>query len=146
MPYILLLNGPNLNLLGTREPDKYGSETLADVEMQCRELVASKGFELQALQSNHEGALVDAIHQAHYDFIDGKCSGIVFNPGAYTHTSIALHDAIKGTQVPVVEVHISNVHARESFRHHSYISPVASGTIIGLGTKGYKLGLLSLLE
>lgn len=144
--YILLLNGPNLNLLGTREPDKYGSETLSDVELSCQVYLKSHGVNLVAKQSNHEGVLIDDIHQAHADFLAGSCLGIVFNPGAYTHTSIALHDAIRGTQVPVVEVHISNVHAREEFRHHSYISPVAQGTIIGMGTLGYNLGLQFLLN
>lgn len=146
MQKILLLNGPNLNLLGTREPEKYGADTLTDVENMCREYAATHGVELEALQSNHEGALVDAIHQAHFAFEKGECLGIVFNPGAYTHTSVALHDAIAGTKVPVIEVHITNVHAREAFRHHSYVSPVANGTLIGFGVKGYKMALRVLLD
>jgi 3-dehydroquinate dehydratase-2 len=146
MPKLLLLNGPNLNLLGSREPDKYGHETLADVEINCKNLASEFGFEVECLQSNIEGELINAIHRAGAEYKAGELTGIVFNPGAYTHTSIALHDAIAGVGVPVVEVHITNVHARESFRHHSYISPVAAGTIIGMGTKGYQLAIKYLLE
>ncbi|UJF17852.1 type II 3-dehydroquinate dehydratase [Vibrio sp. SS-MA-C1-2] len=145
MSKLLILNGPNLNLLGTREPTQYGFETLADVEEKCRVLAAKYDVGTEAFQNNIEGELINAIHRAGEEFKRGECKGIVFNPGAYTHTSIALHDAIKGVDVPVVEVHISNVHARESFRHHSYISPVAAGTIIGMGTRGYELAIEFLL-
>ena len=135
-----ILNGPNLNLLGTREPGIYGSLTLADIEANCREKAAALGFSaVEFRQSNHEGVLVDWIQEA-----GRRGAGVVMNPGAYTHTSIALHDAIKGTGVPVVEVHISNVHARESFRHRSFVSPVAAGVIVGLGPLGYTLALEAL--
>ena len=133
---ILLLNGPNLNLLGTREPEIYGRETLADVEALARSTAQSLGFELTAVQSNHEGILLDAIHEART-----TAAGIVINPGAFTHTSIALADAISGVELPAIEVHISNVHKREAFRHHSYISPVASSIIIGAGVNGYRLAV-----
>lgn len=146
MPKLLLLNGPNLNLLGSREPEKYGHDTLTDVEERCKKLASKFGYEVECLQSNIEGELINAIHRAGAEYKDGQLAGVIFNPGAYTHTSIALHDAIAGVVVPVVEVHITNVHARESFRHHSYISPVAAGTIIGMGTKGYQLAIKYLLE
>lgn len=146
MPKLLLLNGPNLNLLGSREPEKYGRDTLTDVEERCKNLASKFGYEVECLQSNIEGELINAIHRAGAEYKDGQLAGVIFNPGAYTHTSIALHDAIAGVGVPVVEVHITNVHARESFRHHSYISPVAAGTIIGMGTKGYQLAIKYLLE
>lgn len=133
---ILLLNGPNLNLLGTREPEIYGRETLADIEALARSTAQSLGFELTAVQSNHEGVLLDAIHEART-----TAAGIVINPGAFTHTSIALADAISGVELPAIEVHISNVHKREAFRHHSYISPVASSIIIGAGVNGYRLAV-----
>lgn len=145
MSKIIVLNGPNLNLLGTREPEQYGYETLADVEELCRQVASQRGYDVQCLQSNHEGVLIDAIHDAGQQVKAGQALGVVFNPGAYTHTSIALHDAIKGADVPVIEVHISNVHAREAFRHHSYISPVAQGTIVGMGVKGYELAILGLI-
>lgn len=145
MSKIIVLNGPNLNLLGTREPEQYGYETLADVEELCRQVASQRGYDVQCLQSNHEGGLIDAIHDAGQQVKAGQALGVVFNPGAYTHTSIALHDAIKGADVPVIEVHISNVHAREAFRHHSYISPVAQGTIVGMGVKGYELAILGLI-
>lgn len=135
-----ILNGPNLNLLGTREPGIYGSLTLADIEVNCREKAAALGFStVEFRQTNHEGVLVDWIQEA-----GRRGAGVVMNPGAYTHTSIALHDAIKGTGVPVIEVHISNVHARESFRHRSFVSPVAAGVIVGLGPLGYTLALEAL--
>jgi len=137
MPSLLVLNGPNLNLLGTREPAVYGAATLADVETLCRGAATRLGHDLDFRQTNHEGALVDAIHEAGRAFHAGTSIGVVLNAGAYTHTSIALHDAIKGAQVPVIEVHISNVHAREAFRHHSWISPVAAGIVVGLGVDGY---------
>ncbi|MBR9869247.1 MAG: type II 3-dehydroquinate dehydratase [Oceanospirillales bacterium] len=145
MPALMILNGPNLNLLGTREPEQYGYETLADVEVMCREAANTHGYEIDFRQSNHEGVLVDAIHEARELMLQGELAGIVFNPGAYTHTSVALHDAIKGTEVPVIEVHISNVHAREAFRHHSYISPAATGIVIGMGVYGYVLGIHGLV-
>ena len=147
MPAILLLNGPNLNLLGTREPATYGAATLADVEASCRATAERLGHTLEALQSNHEGALIDAIHAAGRRFKAGELLGVVMNPGAYTHTSIALHDAIAGVApLPVMEVHISNVHARESFRHHSYVSPVAAGIVVGFGVAGYELAIEGLVR
>lgn len=129
---ILILNGPNLNLLGLREPDIYGHDTLSDVEAACRSHAARLGLEIDCRQSNHEGQLIDWVHEARTAF-----SGIVINPGAYSHTSIALLDALKAVQKPVVEVHLSNIHQRESFRHHSYVSQVAKGVICGLGVQGY---------
>jgi 3-dehydroquinate dehydratase-2 len=143
---VLVLNGPNLNLLGTREPAVYGATTLADVEVLCREAGAARGAEVQCRQSNHEGQLIDWIHEAGVAHREGRLAGIVFNAGAYTHTSVALHDAIKGSGVPVIEVHISNVHARESFRHHSYLSPVAAGIVVGFGVDGYVLAIDGLLR
>lgn len=142
MPAILLLNGPNLNLLGTREPGVYGATTLADVETLCRTTAQGLGFTLEAFQSNHEGALIDRIHEAGQRFKVGELAGVVFNPGAYTHTSVALFDAISGVKpLPLIEVHISNVHAREAFRHHSYISPAAAGIVVGFGVDGYRLAI-----
>jgi 3-dehydroquinate dehydratase-2 len=144
MSKILVLNGPNLNLLGTREPAVYGAATLADVETLCRDAGERLGHDVECRQSNHEGVLIDAIHEAGRAHLAGTLIGVVFNAGAYTHTSIALHDAIKGTGVPVIEVHISNVHAREAFRHHSWLSPVAAGVIVGLGIEGYALAIEAL--
>lgn len=138
---IVLLNGPNLNLLGTREPQIYGHDTLADVEQLARDTAAAHGFQLRTLQSNHEGVLIDAIHEAR-----GTAAGIVMNPGAFTHTSVAIADAISGVELPLIEVHISNVHQREAFRHHSYVSPVASSIIIGAGVYGYKLAVEQLVH
>ncbi|AEF53455.1 type II 3-dehydroquinate dehydratase [Marinomonas posidonica] len=146
MASIMVLNGPNLNLLGTREPAQYGHETLADVEKLCADAAAALGHQVVCHQSNHEGVLIDLIHEAGQRVKSGDMLGVVFNPGAYTHTSIALHDAIKGADVPVIEVHISNVHARESFRHHSYISPVAAGMVVGMGVQGYVLGIQGLVS
>ena len=146
MSTIMVLNGPNLNLLGTREPATYGYETLADVEVMCRDAAAKLGYEVECHQSNHEGVLVDLIHEAGRRIKAGEVLGVVFNPGAYTHTSIALHDAIKGADVPLIEVHISNVHAREAFRHHSYISPAAAGIVVGMGVQGYVLGIQGLVH
>ena len=144
MKTALVLNGPNLNLLGTREPGVYGAQTLADVESLCRESCTAHGFALDFRQSNHEGVLVDWLHEAGRAHAAGTLAGVVFNAGAYTHTSIALHDAIKGTGVPVIELHISNVHAREPFRHHSYLSPAARGVIFGFGVAGYALAIRAL--
>ena len=143
---ILVLNGPNLNLLGTREPEVYGHATLADVEALCAAAAAERGAEVECRQSNHEGVLIDWVQAAGLAHRNGQLAGIVFNPGAYTHTSVALHDAIKGSGVPVIETHISNVHAREAFRHHSYISPAAAGIVVGFGIDGYVLAIDGLLR
>jgi 3-dehydroquinate dehydratase-2 len=134
MTSILILNGPNLNLLGTRQPEVYGSTTLADVEAMCR--AHGTGFELSFEQSNHEGVLIDHIHAA-----KGVHAGIILNAGAYTHTSIAMMDAIASVGLPLVEVHLSNIHARETFRHKSFIAPVALGQICGFGAQGYLLAM-----
>jgi 3-dehydroquinate dehydratase II len=133
---VLLLHGPNLDLLGRREPEVYGTTTLADVDARAREVGAELGLEVDARQSNHEGVLIDAVHEAMTDF-----AAVVINPGGYTHTSVALRDALAALSVPVVEVHISNVHAREPFRDHSYVSPVATAVIAGAGVLGYELAL-----
>lgn len=133
---ILVLNGPNLNMLGTREPEKYGTATLADVERLAVEAGAAHGLAVECFQSNHEGALVDAIHAAR-----GKAIGIVLNAGAYTHTSVAIRDAISAVQIPTVEVHITNVHARESFRHTSYLSDISKAVIAGAGVLGYRFAV-----
>ena len=145
-PKILVLNGPNLNLLGTREPAVYGHTTLADVEALCRAAAAERGAEADCRQTNHEGVLIDWIHAAGVQHRAGELAGVVFNAGAYTHTSLALHDAIKGSGVPVIEVHISNVHAREAVRHHSFISPAAAGIVVGFGIDGYVLAIDGLLR
>lgn len=129
---LLLVNGPNLNMLGTREPSLYGSDTLADVEASVAKVAAGLGFEVRAVQSNHEGVLIDAIHAARSD-----CAGIVINPGALTHTSVALRDALLASELPVAEVHLSNVHKREPFRHHSYVSDIAEVVVVGAGIHGY---------
>ncbi|MEZ7819063.1 MAG: 3-dehydroquinate dehydratase-2 [Candidatus Azotimanducaceae bacterium] len=134
---ILLLNGPNLNLLGTREPDVYGNETLADIEARLVSLAAEQGQLMTCLQSNAEHELVDAVHQAKTDGV----AFIIINPGALTHTSIALRDAFLGVAIPFVEVHLSNVHAREAFRHTSYLSDIAVGVIAGMGAQGYEFAL-----
>jgi 3-dehydroquinate dehydratase-2 len=141
MPTVFVLNGPNLNLLGTREPGVYGAQTLGDVEALCRDAAAAHGWSVDFRQSNHEGALVDWIHEAARGHAAGEVTGVVLNAGAYTHTSVALHDAMKGVAVPVVEVHISNVHAREPFRQHSYLSPAAAGIVVGFGANGYVLAI-----
>ncbi len=133
---MLLVNGPNLNLLGVREPEVYGRDTLDDVVALAARTAAESGFELRAIQSNHEGVLIDAIHEARTD-----CEAILINPGAFTHTSIALRDALSGVSLPVAEVHLSNVHAREEFRHHSYISPIAEFVIAGAGAQGYEFAV-----
>lgn len=146
MASILVINGPNLNLLGTREPAVYGHETLADVERLCKEEGAKLGVDVECRQSNHEGVLVDWLQEAGREVVAGRCLGVVMNPGAYTHTSVALHDAIKGAQVRLIELHISNVHAREPFRHHSYVSPAARGIIVGMGVDGYALAIQALVR
>ena len=137
---ILLINGPNLNLLGTREPELYGTATLADVEQITTNAAADAGFEVRSLQSNHEGVLIDAIHAARED-----CAGIVINPGGLTHTSVALRDALTGVALPFAEVHISDVNAREEFRHFSYLHDVAAVRIIGEGTDGYASAVRQLI-
>jgi len=144
MKTVLILNGPNLNLLGTREPQVYGSQTLADVQALCERSCAANGFALDFRQSNHEGELVDALHEAGRLHAKGKLAGVILNAGAYTHTSVALHDAIKGTGVTLIELHISNVFAREEFRHHSYISSVAKAVMCGFGVNGYALAVAGL--
>ena len=141
MANILLLNGPNLNLLGTREPGVYGHTTLAEIEQKLATSAQQLGHSLTALQSNAEAELVDRIQQA-----AGNTDFIIFNPGAFTHTSVALRDALLAVDIPFIELHISNVHAREEFRQHSYFSDIAVGTIIGLGSHGYELALLSAHE
>ena len=146
MKKILVLNGPNLNLLGQREPAQYGYDTLADVERMCREEGEKLGVEIDCRQSNHEGQLIDWIHAAGREQKQGDLLGIVMNPGAYTHTSIALHDAIKGAEATLIELHISNVHAREEFRHHSYVSPAARGIMVGFGVKGYLFAIDALVR
>lgn len=138
---ILVLHGPNLNLLGTREPDVYGSMSLEDINQKLVELGKELGTEIECFQSNHEGALIDALHEART-----AANGVIINPGAYTHTSIALRDAISAIQIPVIEVHLSNVYAREEFRHVSMISAVCKGKVVGLGWRSYTLGLRALHE
>lgn len=138
---LLLVNGPNLNLLGTREPEIYGTDTLADVERLVKDAAAARGFDVRAVQSNHEGVLIDAIHAARED-----CSGIVINPGGLTHTSVVLRDALSGVALPVAEVHISDVTKREPFRHHSYIADVAVVHVIGEGVPGYATAVGLLIE
>jgi 3-dehydroquinate dehydratase II len=139
-----VFNGPNLNLLGMREPLIYGKATLVDVEHSCREVADELGWSLEFRQTNREGELVDWIHEAGEAQSAGEAVGVVLNAAAYTHTSIALHDAIAGSGARVIEVHISNVHRREPFRHLSYVSPVAAGIIVGLGVAGYPLALRAL--
>ncbi len=138
---LLVLHGPNLNLLGQREPNIYGVVTLENINHLLKEEGKKQGVEVSCFQSNHEGALVDAIHQAM-----GKYQGIIINAGAYTHTSVALRDALAGVDLPTVEVHLSNIYRREEFRHHSYIAPMAIGQISGFGAQSYLLGLLALID
>ena len=133
---ILILNGPNLNLLGKREPEIYGEDTFDDFMLHLRGKFVDSDVALEYFQSNHEGEILDKLHEVGYDY-----DGIILNAGAYTHTSVAIADAISGIKTPVVEVHISNVHRREAFRHHSYVSPVAEGVIIGFGLRGYELAV-----
>lgn len=141
-PRILVVHGPNLNLLGTREPEHYGRTTLADINRTLATLADAAGVALEAFQSNHEGALIERIHAAR----EQQVRAIIINPAAYTHTSVALRDALAGVAIPFVEVHLSNVHAREPFRHHSYFSDLAIGVICGLGHEGYRLALEYLLN
>ncbi len=136
-PEILLINGPNLNLLGSREPEVYGKTTLADIEAAAQQQALTQGKQLSCFQSNHEGQLLDRIHSAKQENI----RFIVINPGAFTHTSIALRDALAGVAIPFIEIHISNIYQRESFRHHSYLSDIAKGVICGLGVDGYRLAI-----
>ncbi|WP_448262994.1 type II 3-dehydroquinate dehydratase [Microbacterium aurum] len=138
---LLLVNGPNLNLLGIREPDVYGHETLADVERLVTDAAAAHGFDVTAVQSNHEGVLIDAIHEART-----TCAGIVINPGGLTHTSVVLRDALAGVALPVAEVHISDVYAREEFRHHSYVRDVAAVHVVGEGVAGYARAVSLLID
>jgi 3-dehydroquinate dehydratase II len=137
---IFVLNGPNLNLLGSREPEKYGHATLADVEALCREAAARFNLAVDCRQSNREGELIDFIHEARA----ASAAGIIINAGGYSHTSIAIHDALIGVNLPVVEVHITNIHARESFRHHSFIAKAAFASLAGFGTDSYRLAILGL--
>lgn len=134
---IYVLNGPNLNLLGTREPETYGHATLADVEKLCADTAAQFGLSVDCRQSNHEGELIDAVHAAR----DNKAVGIVINAGGYSHTSIALHDALLAVKIPAVEVHVSNIHAREDFRHHSFTARAAFASLCGFGIDGYRLAI-----
>ena len=138
---LLLVNGPNLNLLGTREPAVYGSDTLEDAEELAMRAARARGFDVRAVQSNHEGVLIDAIHAARHD-----CAGIVINPGGLTHTSVVLRDALAGVALPVAEVHVSDVKARESFRHHSYVEDIAVVHVIGLGVAGYGVAIERLID
>ena len=142
MAKILLLNGPNLNLLGTRESQVYGHDTLADVEAQAGALAAARGVAIDCFQSNHEGALIDRIHAARTD----GTGTIVINPGGLTHTSVVLRDALAGVAIPFIEVHVSNVHKREAFRHHSYLSEIAAGVIVGFGVAGYTMALNAAID
>ena len=138
---VLVLNGPNLNLLGTREPDIYGAATLQDIETLCATTGDSVGLSVDFRQSNHEGVLIDWIHEAR-----GTADAILINPGALSHTSLAIHDALKGVGLPVAEVHISNIHQREAVRHHSFVSAVAFGVICGFGVTGYRLARIALAD
>ncbi len=141
MRSILILNGPNLNLLGTRQPEVYGTTTLSDIEEMCRTYAQAISVNVAFDQSNHEGDLVDALHAAR----ETK-DGVILNAGAYTHTSVALHDAIASIELPVIELHLSNIHAREAFRHRSFLSPVAIGLICGFGARGYTLAMDALVS
>ena len=139
---LTILNGPNLNMLGQREPEIYGATTLADIEQRCAAMAQQRGVTLVFKQTNHEGELVEWVQQAGRD----AAAGLIINAGAYTHTSVALHDALKTVRVPIIEVHLSNIYQREPFRHHSYVSPVAKGVICGLGAQGYLLAMDALLS
>ena len=144
MPSVTVVNGPNLNMLGTRKPEVYGSTTLADVEAMCREEAGKLGLDVEFHQSNYEGRIVEWFHELGPQVRSGASIGAVYNPGAHTHYSYAIRDAIEGASVPVIETHISNVHAREEFRHHSVISPLAAGIVVGFGVYGYVLALQGL--
>ena len=144
MTSITILNGPNLNLLGTRKPEVYGRTTLVDVEAMCREEAEKLGLDVDFHQSNHEGRIIDWFHAMAADVQSGASIGAVYNPGAHTHYSYAIRDAIEAASVPVIETHISNVHAREEFRHHSVISPIAAGIVVGFGVHGYVLAMRGL--
>ena len=135
-PTVLILNGPNLNMLGTREPATYGHETLADLSNLCASTAQELGLNIEFRQTNHEAELIEWIHRAR-----NRCAGIVINPAAWTHTSVAIRDALVASELPVIEVHLSNVHKREAFRHHSFVSGIALGVICGLGSNGYRLAL-----
>lgn len=141
MKRLLLLNGPNLNMLGNRENDIYGNFSLVDIEKSIELLAKRYGYELECFQSNHEGELIDKLQD-----INGRFTGVIFNPAAYTHTSVALRDTIKAIETPVIEVHISNVHRREEFRRTSLLAPVCYGQIVGLGIAGYRLAAMAFLE
>lgn len=142
MPTILVLNGPNLNLLGSREPEHYGTTTLADINQQLMERAKDLNCSIETFQTNHEGELVDRIHKASVDNVDF----IIINPAAFTHSSVAVRDAISGVHIPFIELHLSNVHAREEFRQHSYFSDLAVGVISGLGSQGYDLALQAAVQ
>lgn len=142
MATILVLHGPNLNMLGSREPEIYGAETLSDINDRLQSLATDRGHHLQSLQSNAEYELIDRIHDAKHEGVDF----IIINPAAFTHTSVALRDALLSVEIPFIEVHLSNVHARETFRHHSYFSDVAVGVICGLGSQGYELALQAAIK
>ena len=141
MTHITILNGPNLNLLGTREPDIYGRETLADIEARLRRLAGERGVTLHFAQTNSEGELVTLVQEARE-----ASDGLILNAGAYTHTSVALYDALRAVQIPVIEVHLSNPAARESFRHVNFVAPAVTGTIAGLGADGYELAFIALMQ
>ncbi len=138
---IWVINGPNLNLLGEREPEIYGHDGLAGLKARCEKAAAAHGVSLRFEQSNHEGEIIDWLHAARI-----SARGIILNAGGYTHTSVAIHDALKTLKVPLIEVHLSNIFAREEFRHHSYISPLARGVICGLGARGYELAIAALVD
>lgn len=144
MRTVHVINGPNLNLLGAREPSTYGTETSADLEARCERVAKELGLALEFRQSNHEGVLVDWLQDAGIEQRAGRSVGVVLNAGAYTHTSVALRDAVVGASVRVIETHLTNVHAREPFRHQSFLSPVAHGVVIGLGGLGYELAIRAL--
>ena len=141
MPEIHVLNGPNLNLLGLREPEIYGSTTLADIEAALKEVAAPDGFDVRLRQTNYEGGLVTHIQDARTE-----AAGVIINPAAYTHTSVAVHDALRTLDIPIIELHLSNPHAREEFRHHSFVSPVATGIVAGFGALGYEMALTTMLR
>ncbi len=142
MPDLLVINGPNLNLLGSREPEHYGSDTLDSINEKLSQIASDNGLSLQSLQSNAEAALIEAVHEA----ANSKVRFILINPAAFTHTSVALRDALSGVDIPFIEIHLSNIHAREAFREHSYFSDIAAGVISGLGAQGYELALQAAIK